>query len=230
MRHAIADAASDDDLRALGAAASDAGLPLLCGGSGIALGLPDVAREQGLLGASGAADALPATPGAAAVLAGSCSTATRAQIAYAQDTLPVFDLSARSLDEPRERVAEALAWADGALGERPILIVASGSPERVGANQRRYGTAEAAARVEGVLAAIARGLRERGVRRFVVAGGETSGAVVEGLGVDALRIGPQIDPGVPWTATLDEPPLALALKSGNFGGEDFFVRAFASRS
>jgi uncharacterized protein YgbK (DUF1537 family) len=79
-----------------------------------------------------------------------------------------------------------------------------------------------------VLAAIARGLRERGVGRIVIAGGETSGAVVEALGVDALRIGPQIDPGVPWTATFDDPPLALALKSGNFGGEDFFSRAFAA--
>ena len=84
-----------------------------------------------------------------------------------------------------------------------------------------------AARVEGVLAAIARGLRERGVRRFVVAGGETSGAVVAGLGIDALRIGPQIAPGVPWTATMDARPVALALKSGNFGGADFFVRALA---
>jgi uncharacterized protein YgbK (DUF1537 family) len=230
MRHAIADAVSENDLLALGAGAVDAGLPLICGGSGIALGLPAIAREQGLLDANVGADALPDTPGTAAILAGSCSTATRAQIAFAHDALPVFDLSAGSFDEPRERVAEALAWADTALGDRPILIVASDSPERVSANQRRYGTAEAAARVEGVLAAIACGLRERGVRRFVVAGGETSGAVVEGLAVDALQIGPQIDPGVPWTATLDDPPLALALKSGNFGGDDFFIRAFASRS
>jgi 3-dehydrotetronate 4-kinase len=227
VRHAIADAVSDDDLRALGAAAVDVGLPLVCGGSGVALGLPAAERERGFLDANAAADALPPASGAAAILAGSCSPATRAQIACASGAFPVFHLNDRSFDEPRERVAEALAWAATALGDRPIVIAASDTPDRVSENQRRYGTAEAARRVEQMLAEIACGLRERGVRRFVVAGGETSGAVVAGLGVDALRIGPQIDPGVPWTATLDDPPLALALKSGNFGGEDFFMRAFA---
>jgi uncharacterized protein YgbK (DUF1537 family) len=237
-RHLIVDAAGDVDLRTIGAAMLDAGgfgngaIPLICGGSGIALGVPQALRERGRLTTPGGdATALPATPGRAAVLAGSCSTATRAQIARARaDALPVFDLSARSFDEPEARVAEALAWADASLGDRPIVVVASDTPERVNANQQRYGAAGAAERVEGMLAAIARGLRARGVGRLVVAGGETSGAVVAGLGVDALRIGPQIDPGVPWTATFDEPPLALALKSGNFGGEDFFSRAFAERA
>lgn len=230
LRHAIVDAVGDEDLFAIGAAALDAGLPLICGGSGIAIGVPQALRERGLLTTSSAtAAALPATPGTAAVLAGSCSRATRAQIARARaDELPLFDLSRRSFDDPPALVAEALAWAESALGERPIVVVASDTPEGVAANQHRYGAAEAAARVEGTLAAIARGLRERGVGRIVVAGGETSGAVVEGLGVDALRIGPQIDPGVPWTATFDDPPLALALKSGNFGSEDFFSRAFAA--
>ncbi len=233
-RHVIVDAVSDDDLRTIGAAALDAGdfgaaVPLICGGSGIALGVPQALRERGCASAGEDAAALPATPGRSAVLAGSCSQATRAQIARARaDALPSFDLSRRGLDDPDALVAEALAWADGALGERPIVVVASDTPERVRENQQRYGAAVAAERVEGMLAAIARGLRARGVGRIVVAGGETSGAVVEGLGVDALRIGPQIDPGVPWTATFDDPPLALALKSGNFGGEDFFSRAFAA--
>jgi uncharacterized protein YgbK (DUF1537 family) len=235
-RHLIVDAVGDDDLRAIGAAVLDAAdgssaVPLICGGSGIALGVPQALRERGRLTTAGDdATALPATPGRAAVLVGSCSRATRAQIARARaDALPIFDLSERSFDEPDARVAEALAWADASLGERPIVVVASERPERVSANQERYGATAAAERVEGMLAAIARGLRERGVRQLVVAGGETSGAVVAGLGVDALRIGPQIDPGVPWTATFDDPPLALALKSGNFGGEDFFSRAFAGR-
>jgi len=230
LRHALVDAVGDDDLYAIGAAALDAGLPLICGGSGIALGVPHALRERGLLTtASGEAATLPATPGRAAVLAGSCSRATRAQIAHARVAgLPVFDLSRRSFDDPAALAGEALAWADGSLGERPIVVVASDNPDGVAENQQRYGVAAAAERVEGVLAAIARGLRERGVGRIVVAGGETSGAVVEGLGVDALRIGPQIDPGVPWTATFDDPPLALALKSGNFGAEDFFSRAFAA--
>jgi uncharacterized protein YgbK (DUF1537 family) len=237
--HVIVDAVGDPDLRTIGAAMLDAArfgdggvVPLICGGSGIALGVPAALRERGALTTAGdEATVLPATPGPAAVLAGSCSRATRAQIARARaDALPVFDLSARSFDEPDARVAEALAWADASLGERPIVVVASDTPERVTENQQRYGAAGAAERVEGMLAAIARGLRARGVGRLVVAGGETSGAVVEGLGVDALRIGAQIDPGVPWTATFDDPPLALALKSGNFGGEDFFSRAFAERA
>jgi 3-dehydrotetronate 4-kinase len=108
-----------------------------------------------------------------------------------------------------------------------VLISASAPPDKVGAAQAALGRDKAGAVVEEALAAVARGLREHGVRRFVVAGGETAGAVVKALGVTGLRIGPQIDPGVPWTATLDEPPLALALKSGNFGAEDFFARAFA---
>ena len=91
--------------------------------------------------------------------------------------------------------------------------------------QNRLGRERAGGLVEGALAEIARGLVKRGVRRLVVAGGETSGAVVQALGVSELRIGPQIDPGVPWTASLGEPRLALALKCGNFGGEDFFLRA-----
>jgi len=224
VRHAIVDAVDDDDLRALGEAAIDADLPLIAGGSGIALGMR--AGDGGSLREADAADRLPLIDGPAAVLAGSCSRATLAQIAYARTRLPVFDLSQGSLDEPPARVAEALAWADTAIGERPVLVVASDTPERVEQNQRRYGAAEASARVERVLVGIARGLQARGVRRFIVAGGETSGAVVDGLAIDALRIGPQIDPGVPWTATFGERPVALALKSGNFGAEDFFVRAF----
>ena len=92
--------------------------------------------------------------------------------------------------------------------------------------QERLGRERAGALVEQTLAAIARGLAQRGVRRFVVAGGETAGAVVQALGVTGLRIGRQIDPGVPWTMSLGDPPLALALKSGNFGAPDFFLRAF----
>lgn len=182
IRHAIVDAANDEDLRALSAAAMDAELPLIAGGSGVALGVPEVYRQHGWLGRRGIADELPPTFGSAAILAGSCSRTTRAQIAYAHERLPVFDLSERSFDEPGECVAEALAWADATIAERPILIVASDTPQRVAKNQLRYGAEEASAHVEAVLAEIARGLLKRGVRRLVVAGGETSGAVVEGTG------------------------------------------------
>jgi uncharacterized protein YgbK (DUF1537 family) len=92
--------------------------------------------------------------------------------------------------------------------------------------QERLGRERAGAAVEEAMAAIAKGLVARGVRRLVVAGGETSGAVVDALGVRALKIGPPIDPGVPWTASLGEPKLLLALKSGNFGAPDFFIKAF----
>jgi 3-dehydrotetronate 4-kinase len=227
LRHAIVDAVADEDLHAIGAAAVDAQLELITGGSGIAIGLPDAFRERGWLDPSQVADRLPRTVGPSAILAGSCSVATRAQVDYARARVPAFDLGGRDFDEPLGLAAEALAWADSAIGDRPILITASAPPERVAENQQRFGVADAAARVERALASIARGLRERGVRRFVVAGGETSGAIVEALAVDALKIGPQIDPGVPWTATLDTPPLALALKSGNFGREDFLLRAFS---
>jgi uncharacterized protein YgbK (DUF1537 family) len=112
------------------------------------------------------------------------------------------------------------------IGDDPILISATAAPDEVAAVQQALGRERAGALVEQIMADIALGLMQRGVRRLVVAGGETSGAVVQALGVTGLRIGRQIDPGVPWTVSLGEPPLALALKSGNFGAEDFFLRAF----
>jgi uncharacterized protein YgbK (DUF1537 family) len=126
---------------------------------------------------------------------------------------------------------DALDWAKPLLGDRPILISATAPPEIVAEVQRRLGRERAGALVEAALAAIAGGLAANGVRRFVIAGGETAGAIVQALGVTGLRIGRQIDPGVPWTTSLPgslgEPALALALKSGNFGAPDFFLRAFS---
>jgi len=107
-----------------------------------------------------------------------------------------------------------------------VLVSATAAPDEVAAVQRRLGRQRAGALVEEIMARVASGLVERGVRRLAVAGGETSGAVVQALGVTGLRIGRQIDPGVPWTVSLGDPKLALALKSGNFGAEDFFLRAF----
>jgi uncharacterized protein YgbK (DUF1537 family) len=139
---------------------------------------------------------------------------------------PVLDLDPIEIAAGTDLVARALDWAVPLLADGPVLVSASARPERVRAIQEKLGRERAGRLVETTLAAIARGLVERGVRRLVVAGGETSGAVVQSLGVKGLRIGPQIDPGVPWTLSLGEPPVALALKSGNFGGRDFFVRAF----
>jgi len=222
--HAIVDAIEDRDLEAIGEAAAD--FKLITGGSGIALGLPENFRRRGLLD-GGAADSLPSISGAAAVLSGSCSTATLAQVAYMKERAPAFTVDPIAVAEGGDVAQQALAWAKPLLGEQPILISATAPPEKVAAAQSRLGRERAGAVVEESLAAIARGLAAAGVRRFVVAGGETAGAVVQALGVTGLRIGRQIDPGVPWTASLGEPALALALKSGNFGAPDFFLRAFS---
>jgi uncharacterized protein YgbK (DUF1537 family) len=224
-RHAILDAVTDEDLVVLGAALADC--RLVTGGSGIALGLPENFRRAGLLRREQQADRLPPTPGPAAVISGSCSTATLAQVAFMRRTSNVFDVDPLALAAGEAIVARALDWAAPLIGDKPLLVSASADPDHVRAAQDRLGRERAGTLVEAALAEIAQGLVRRGVRRFVVAGGETAGAVVKALGVTELRIGPQIDPGVPWTATPDEPRLALALKSGNFGAEDFFLRAIA---
>ncbi len=226
--HAIVDAVADRDLEAIGEAAAD--FKLITGGSGIALGLPDNFRRRGLLADHAAADRLPRIAGPAAVLSGSCSTATLAQVAYMRERAPAFTIDPIAATEGRDIADEALAWATSRLSDQPILISATAPPGELAAIQDVLGRERASALVENILAAVARGLVERGVRRLVVAGGETAGAVVQGLGIKGLRIGRQIDPGVPWTVSLPrgagEPQLALALKSGNFGAPDFFLRAF----
>ena len=221
--HAIVDAVEDRDLETIGEAAAD--FPLITGGSGIALGLPENFRRRGLLGDGAAADALPPVAGPAAVLSGSCSEATRAQLGYMRGRGPVFAIDPVAAAAGRDIAAEALAWARPHLRHQPVLIAATAPPEEVAAVQKALGRERAGALIEGIFAEIARGLVESGVRRLVVAGGETAGAVVQALGVTGLRIGRQIDPGVPWTVSLGEPRLALALKSGNFGAPDFFLRA-----
>jgi 3-dehydrotetronate 4-kinase len=223
-RHAVVDAVRDTDLLTIGEAVAD--LSLVTGGSGIALGLPENFRRAGLLEIGQQADRLPRVHGPAAVISGSCSAATLAQVAVMRATHPAFEVDPMALAAGEPVVPRALEWADAYLDETPLLISASAAPERVRAVQDRLGRDRAGSLVEGALADIARGLVERGVRRLVVAGGETSGAVVQALGITGLRIGQQIDPGVPWTVSLGEPAIALALKSGNFGREDFFVRAF----
>lgn len=220
--YAVADAIEDSDLVALGHAVAD--LPLLTGGSGIAMGLPDNFRAAGLMPAQTDAQALPAVRGHAAVLAGSCSAATLGQVEAMAKAHPALRLEPEGLLEA-DAVGRALGWAVPKLAEGPVLIYASAPPEQVSAVQARLGRERAGELVESAMAGIAKGLVAAGVRRLVVAGGETSGAVVGALGIEGLRIGAQIDPGVPCTVTLGEPALALALKSGNFGAIDFFTKA-----
>lgn len=224
-RWAIVDAVRDEHLLAIGAAAE--GHALVTGGSGVAMGLPENFRRAGLLAASDDAGALPEVRGAAAVIAGSCSRATLGQIATARSRVPVLELDALATPDANALSAQALGWADGKLGATPIVIAASAPPDKVAALQQKVGREQAGALIEQALARIAEGLVAGGVRRMVVAGGETSGAVVQRLGVRSLLIGGEIDPGVPWTcAERGAERMLLALKSGNFGGPDFFLRAF----
>ncbi len=223
-RYAIVDAVTESDLLAIGEAVD--GHALVTGGSGMAMGLPENFRRAGLLRQQDAGT-LPDAPGAAAVLAGSCSRATLFQLGAVRDQAPTLELDALTTPDSVALVAQALEWAEGKLGDSPVVIAASAPPDRVAALQARLGREAAGALVEDAMAGIAAGLVARGVRRLVVAGGETSGAVVSRLSVRRLRIGAEIDPGVPWTyAEGDGAPLLLALKSGNFGGRDFFMQAF----
>ncbi|MGN6829885.1 3-oxo-tetronate kinase [Paucibacter sp. M5-1] len=222
VRLAVADAIGNEDLRVLAQACDD--LPLITAGSGVALGLPEVYAARGWLQPDAGAAVLPAVGGAAAVLSGSCSAATNAQVCHwLGDGRPGFQIDALALAAGEAQAEQALAWA--ARQPDPVLIYATAEPADVKAVQEALGVARAGQLVEHCLAQIAQGLVERGgVRRLVVAGGETSGAVVQALGVRSLRIGATIDPGVPWTQA-EGRALLLALKSGNFGSVDFFAKA-----
>ena len=225
FRHAIIDAINPADLMNIGEALN--GMKLITGGSGIALGLPENFRRTG--GLSGNSDAiLPLASGRSAVLAGSCSITTRSQVAAAQLHWPSLSLDPCSFaDTPERGAKEALAWVDKQPSDAPVLIYSSADPVVVAKVQKTLGRDKAGDLVEETMGAIAQGLVDRGIRRLVVAGGETSGSVVTALGVTGLKIGPEIDPGVPWTETINEPHIALALKSGNFGAPDFFMKSLA---
>jgi uncharacterized protein YgbK (DUF1537 family) len=220
---AVVDALCDDDLLSIGAACAD--LPLITAGSGVALGLPQNFPERA--GRVSEAAALPATGGLRAVIAGSCSTASLGQVAAMRARRPALAIDPMDLAKGVDVVSAALAWAAPLLADGPVLVYATANPAEVAAAQAALGRDKAGALVEDALALIARGLVALGVGQLIVAGGETSGAVVKALGVAGLRIGPEIDPGVPWTVALGgERPLALALKSGNFGTPDFFLKAW----
>lgn len=221
-RHAIVDAITDNDLMVIGEASSD--LALITGGSGVAMGLPENFRRARLIGA-GVSPALPQATGRSVILAGSCSVATRGQVAFAAKHWPTRRVDPFALAGGQDSVASILDWAAHQDIESPILIASSDEPAAVARVQAQMGRDDAGTLVESAFAEVAKSLVDSGARRIVVAGGETSGAVVAALGVRAIRIGPEIDPGVPWCESVGGMPLALALKSGNFGSEDFFAKA-----
>ena len=221
---AIVDALTDSHLVAIGEAC--AGLKLLTGGSGLALGLPENFRRAGALHRRHG-NTLPQFGGHAAVLAGSCSAATQRQVASMKTDENSVEIDPIALREDSAAVEKVLQWAGPRLEQGPVLVYSTADPASVEKAQAALGRERASQLVEAAMGKIARGLVGMGVGRLVVAGGETAGAVVTALGINGLRIGEEIDPGVPWTASLGEKPIALALKSGNFGADDFFLRAFA---
>ena len=226
---AIADAVSNDDLMRLGVALK--GMPLVTAGSGVAIGLP----QNFGIAPSPSASVLPPACGARAVVSGSCSLATNAQVAHfiksgghamALNPLQVAADAAAG----KNVAATALAWAAPLLKSGPVLVYSTAAPEAVNAVQAQMGVKAAGALMEQALSQVARGLVDAGVRQLVVAGGETSGACVQALGITQMQIGPQIDPGVPWCFARSEAApegLHLTLKSGNFGTTDFFTKAFS---
>jgi 3-dehydrotetronate 4-kinase len=221
---AIVDATSNEDLLRLGPALKD--LPLLTAGSGVAIALP---ANFGIA-PSAAASRLPAADGLRAIVSGSCSQATNRQVqAFVASGRPAFAVDPMRIAGGDDVATQALAWAGPLLSSGPVLVYSTAQPDDVKSVQGRLGSGEAGAMVEQTLARIAAGLVDAGVRQLVVAGGETSGACVQALGVQQLQIGAQIDPGVPWCWGRDGQgrPLHLALKSGNFGGDDFFAKSFA---
>ncbi len=225
VRYVVTDALTNADLMVLGE--SLAGHVLLTGGSGIAMGLPQNFRNAGLLSERSAPVTLRAPQGRAGILSGSCSTATRGQIKAAVAAgYPALKLDPLALASGEQRAEQLVAWALEQKPETPFLLYSSDDPAEVKAIQDKLGRDKAGEIVEHAFAGIARLLAQAGLTRLLVAGGETSGAVVQGLGIKTLEIGPEIDPGVPWTRAVEGPELVLALKSGNFGAPDFFVKAW----
>ncbi|WP_372614524.1 3-oxo-tetronate kinase [Halomonas sp.] len=228
IRHVICDTLDEGDLEVLAEAVAE--MSLVTGGSGLGQDLPAQYRRLGWLGEVTEPGRLAPASGAALVLSGSCSRATLGQVDHFLATHPGFALDSLALAKSDDHLESALAFARGKLADGgPVLVYASAEPQRVKAAQQTLGTERAGRLVEEALGTLASTLVAEGVGRLIVAGGESSGAVVSALGIRQLRIGEQIDPGVPWTqAPLPgrEVPLSLALKSGNFGGEAFFTRAF----
>ena len=223
---AIVDAISDAHLFEIGRAAVD--LRLITGGSGVAIGLPSAYVKAGLLERlHPAPSVIQAPPGRAVILAGSCSAATRGQVKAAIEAgFPHYRIDPMKIAAPEQAVLDALDWLKAQDPSAIPLIYSSDDPENVGQVQQQLGRDVAGHLSEGVMADIAKALPQIGFSRILVAGGETSGAVIHALGIKTLSIGPEIDPGVPWTLSHSGPDLVIALKSGNFGTVDFFLKAW----
>ena len=225
----IADAVLESDLETLGTVALET--PLSTGASGLGLGLARALRRSGRISqpAQAVGDVIGPVGGLAAIVAGSCSTATLRQLAEAERLMPVLRLDPEKLLSGPDELSSAISWAGDRISAGPVVIAASADPQAVGRVQARYGREASGHAIEHATSAIAAELVSRGVRRLVVAGGETSGAAVDKLGIRAFLIGPEIAAGVPVLQTVGhiKGNMLLALKSGNFGGDDFFAAALS---
>jgi uncharacterized protein YgbK (DUF1537 family) len=225
---AIADAVFERDLETIGTVALDHRVSV--GASGIGLGLARALVASGRVKANAATDISDAPVGGHAVcLAGSCSQATLGQIGRAEAVMPVLHLDPEQVVAGRAETDRALSWARERLGNGPVLIASSSTPDQVAALQARHGRDAAGHAIEQAMADIAQGLVASGVRRLVVAGGETSGAVVDRLGIPGFLVGAEIAAGVPVLRAVGgkDRDMLLALKSGNFGGPEFFSDALS---
>ena len=213
----VVDATRDADLMAIGEACAD--LPLITGGSGVALGLPNNFRQRGLIGKE--ASQWHGESGKCAILSGSCSIATRAQLAEFGKDHPMLEITAADVLNGKTTSSGVSEWL---LQQEGIgLAYSSADPDTIKAVQKEFGRDASAQALENLFGEVASKLVAAGVTRLITAGGETSGAVVEALDIGTMEIGPEIDPGVPAMRAGDN--LVIALKSGNFGAEDFFVKA-----
>ncbi|ANK95324.1 MULTISPECIES: 3-oxo-tetronate kinase [Rhizobium] len=225
---AVADAIFEKDLETLGEIALET--PISTGASGLGLGLARALVRSGRIsGSATAEDIIRPVDGFSAIIAGSCSKATLRQLEVAERSMPVLRLDPERLISGPDEIAAAISWAGDRISAGPVVVAASAAPETVSRLQSQYGRETSGHAIETATSIIAAELVERGVRRLVVAGGETSGAAVDRLAIPAFLIGPEIAPGVPVLRTVGnaQGDMLLALKSGNFGGDDFFAAALA---
>ncbi|MGI9470950.1 MAG: 3-oxo-tetronate kinase [Rubripirellula sp.] len=221
----VTDACDDGHLQQLAEAVSD--MELVTGGSGIGRYLPEAYRRSRLLNTTPFEPVLPRVEGRSLIVAGSCSRATQQQVEWMRTQCPSQPIDVAQLMIDSSAIQTKLvAWAAAESPQKPVMFYSTAAPDEVAKLQKQYGTDELAAAIEGLLASVVRTLVEQhAFRKLVLAGGETSGAIVKHLGVEALEIGPEICAGVPWTISSGSDPLCLALKSGNFGETDFFAAA-----
>lgn len=222
VRYAICDATSNGDLAALADICVD--WPLMTGGSSVAEHYPALWRARGLAGAPKPPRALRPVGGPAVVLAGSCADQTAAQLAHFGRRHAVFTLDLLEVDTDPGMLARTVEAARGALANGSIAIAAAATPDAVAAAQGRFGRRGAARRVEKLLGGIATTLHRDGIRRFVIAGGETSGAILEALRVRALDISPYLGPGTARAVTSGPDPISFHLKPGKLGTDDMLDR------